>query len=90
MTVAQETSIQTERGVGAEGRAVHAVAAGVTEGAGVLVNLGVVERAVLAAERAAVVAAEVKAAQGPKVVQGAVAAVVVSGRAERTVRVSHV
>ncbi len=85
MVIAQQTSIPAERGVGAEGGAVHAVAAGATEGAGVVVELGVVERVGLAAKHA--VAVEVKAAQGPKAVRGVVAAV--TGRAEHTVRVSH-
>lgn len=85
MVIAQQTSIPAERGVGAEGGAVHAVAAGATEGAVVVVELGVVERVGLAAKHA--VAVEVKAARGPKVVRGVVAAV--TGRAEHTVRVSH-
>lgn len=87
MVIAQQTSIPAERGVGAEGGAVHAVAAGAAEGARGVVELGVVERVGLAAKHAAVVAVEVKAAQGPKVVRGVVAAV--TGRVEHTVRVSH-
>lgn len=85
MVIAQRTSIPAKRGVGAEEGAVHAVAAGAAEGARVVVELGVVERVGLAA----VVAVEVKAAQGPKVVRGVVAAATVTGRAEHAVRVSH-
>lgn len=77
--IALQTSIPAEREVGAEGGAVHAVAAGVVEGARVVVELGVAERVGLAAEHAAVVAVELKAALGPKVVRGA--AVAATGRA---------
>lgn len=79
--IALQTSIPAEHEVGAEGRADHAVAAGVMEGAGVVVELGVAERVELAAEHVAVVAVVLKAARGPKVVRGVGAVVAATGRA---------